>query len=80
MIHECILEVRGDAAHLEGCVIHVLVSPKVFQLFFSPTKCWNKTKLRCVWESPAGCVGLGIEQTFVLTREEEEVFGINLFT
>lgn len=25
-------------------------------------------------------MGLGIEQTFVLTGEEQEVFGINLFT
>jgi len=63
---------------LRDHVIHVLPTLKSFHLFFSPAKCWNKTKLWCVWENPAGCVGLGTEQISVLTGKERKVFGRNL--
>lgn len=66
---------QGAVAHFGRLCYSCTFHPKVVSSFFSPTKCWNRTKLWCAWESPAGCVGLEVEQISVLTGEERKVFG-----
>lgn len=78
MIHECILEVQRSAALFGDGVTYVLPTPK-HSIFSSPQQNAGIKQNWAVWESPSGCVWLGTEQLSVLTGEERNVFGINLF-
>ena len=72
MIHECILEMQGTAAHLERSCYSCASHPEVIPSFLLPSKVLEQNKtVVCVGE-PSWMCGVGNRANFCPYREREE--------